>query len=215
MNHAGNRKTTSPTAGFLSAASWRTPCCVFTWISAFDAYLCLVELERGEDLTASTKNGLPFSLLGQEGLRQFGNDPAVATMTKAATTHAIFQATVCCCFKWTTNVACACFDFHMRQQGPVESVAEFVASLRELAPDCYFPADYNNRALAEQLVCSCYSSKACEESDEVVQEDLKIIATGSSSTSTGPSFQCPFRPAQTGVQTAEWLQMVDADQFRG
>ncbi len=51
-----------------------------TWISAFDAYLHLVELERGEALTASTKNSLLFSLLGQEGLRQFGNDPIVATI---------------------------------------------------------------------------------------------------------------------------------------
>ncbi len=65
-----------------------------TWISAFDAYLHLVGLERGKALTASTKNSLLFSLLGQEGLRQFGNNPVVATMTEDATTHAIFWAAV-------------------------------------------------------------------------------------------------------------------------
>ncbi len=70
-----------------------------TWISAFDAYFRLLVLERGEDLTASTKNSLLFSLLGQEGLRQFGNDPVVATMTEVATTHAIFRAAMHCRFK--------------------------------------------------------------------------------------------------------------------
>ncbi len=167
-----------------------------TWISAFDAYLCLVELERGEALTASTKNSLLFSLLGLEGLHQFRNDPVVATMTKDATTHAIFRAAICRHFKRATNVTRACYDFHMRQQGPTKSMAEFITALQELAPDCSFSADYTNRALAEQLVCGCYSSKARErmllvkpnldeylrilESDEVVQEDSRIIASGSS-----------------------------------
>ncbi len=175
-----------------------------TSLSAFDTYLHPVELERGEALTASTQNSLLFSLLGQEGLRQFGNDPVVATMTEAATTYAIFRAAVRRRFKRTTNVARACFDFHTRRQGPTESAAEFIAALRELAPDCSFPADYHNRALVEQLICGCYSSKARErmllidpnldeylqilESDEVVQEDSQIIASGSSSLLISPAF---------------------------
>ncbi len=138
------------------------PVPISMWLLAFDAYLHLVELERGEALTPSTKNSLLFSLLGREGLHQFGNDPMVATMTKDATTHAIFWAAVRRHFKWTTNIARACFDFHTWRQGPMESVAEFVASLRELGPDCNFLADYNNHALAKQLVCSYYSSKAHE-----------------------------------------------------
>ncbi len=174
-----------------------------TWISAFDAYLCLVELERGEALTASTKNSLLFSLLGQEGLCQFANDPVVATMTADATMHTIFQAAMRRHFKRTTNVTRACFDFHMWRQSSTESAAEFITPLRELAPNCNLPADYHNRALAEQLICGCYSSKAHErmllidpnldeylhilESDEVVQEDSQIIASGSSYTSTSPS----------------------------
>ncbi len=100
-----------------------------TWILAFDAYLRLVELERGEALTASTKNSLLFSLLGQEGLRQFGNDPIVATMTAEATSHAIFRAAMHCRFKLTTNVAHTCFDFHMWWQGSTESAAKFIATL--------------------------------------------------------------------------------------
>ncbi|MCP4540096.1 MAG: hypothetical protein GY832_23405, partial [Chloroflexi bacterium] len=133
-----------------------------TWIAAFDAWLRLVELERGEALGASTKNSLLFSLLGQEGLRQFGNDPVVAAMTEAATTHDVFRAAIRRRFRCSTNVARACFDFHTCRQGPNENAAEFVASLRELAPDCAFPATYLNHTLAERIVCGCHSTRACE-----------------------------------------------------
>ncbi len=200
----GARRVQVPQPAFFLQHPGEPPIPFSTWISAFDAYLRLVELERGEALSASMKNSLLFSLLGQEGLCQFGNDPVVATMTEDDTMHAIFRAAVRHHFKWTTNVARACFDFHMRRQGPTESAAKLIASLRELAPDSNFPTDYSNRTLAEQLVCGCHSSKACErmllidpdldaylrilESDEVVQEDSKIIASGSSSTGAAVHF---------------------------
>ncbi len=91
------------------------------------------------------------------------------------------------------NVAHACFDFHTRKQGPTESAAEYMASLRELAPDCNFPAMYLNCALAKRIVCGCHCMKAHErmhlvdpnldgylrilESDEAVQEDSAVIAS--------------------------------------
>ena len=44
------------------------------------------------------------------------------------------------------------FHFHLRNQGPTESVAEYLAELRRLATHCEF-GNYLNEALRDRLVC--------------------------------------------------------------
>ncbi len=119
-----------------------------TWVAAFDSWIRLVQLKRGENLDDATKNSLLFKLVGFEGLRQFGSDTLVPLMTEAATTHTHFQDPVKAHFHHPVTVACAVLDFQERSQGTRESAADFVAALRELAPDCAFPATYLDRALA-------------------------------------------------------------------
>ncbi len=173
-----------------------------TWVAAFNSWLTLVEVERGEALNAKTKNALLFSLLGSEGLRQFGSDPVVAQMDdQTPPTHAVFQAAVKQRFHRPASISRACLDFQNRRQGSTESAADFVAALRELAPECQFPATYLDRALAQQILAGCRSTKARErmllhnpdqaadltefirilDSDEAVQHDSALFAAAAGS----------------------------------
>ncbi len=65
-----------------------------TWFTAFDAYLDLLEEERGQALTAALKNSLLFSLLGPEGQRHFGSHPLVPKIKDATTTYALFKKAI-------------------------------------------------------------------------------------------------------------------------
>ncbi len=77
-----------------------------------EATLTLVEVERGEALNDKTKNVLLFSLLGSEGLRQFGSDPVVLQMNEQVPpTHAAFQAAMKQRFHHPACISRACLDF--------------------------------------------------------------------------------------------------------
>ncbi len=57
---------------------------------------------------------------------------------------------------WLTR----CLELHNRRQGAQESAAEFVASLRELLPDCRFDAEHQLEHLAMQVLAGCHSNAA-------------------------------------------------------
>ncbi len=129
----------------------------------FNSYLTLVEAERGVVLNNKTKNVLIFGLLGSEGLRQFGSNPIIAKMDETPPlTHMAFQATVRQRFYCSPSISRACLDFANRRQGSSESAADFLAALHKLAPECRFPATYLNRAIAQQILVGCRSTKARE-----------------------------------------------------
>ncbi len=124
----------------------------------------LVEAERGEALNDKMKNALLFSLLGSEGLCQFGSDPIMATMDATPPPmHTAFQAAVRQHFYRSPSILHACLDFANRRQSPNESAADFLAALRELAPEYRFPVTYLNRAIAQQILVGCRSTKAREQ----------------------------------------------------
>ncbi len=86
--------------------------------------------------------------------------PIVATLGDDAMAHTAFQEAIKAFFKKPTNIAWACLDFRERRQGQSKTASEFVSTLRELALDCSFPADYLKRELALQILSSCRSRKA-------------------------------------------------------
>ncbi len=132
-----------------------------TWIAAFNRYLTLVEAVRGEALNDKMKNALIFGLLGSEGLCQFGSDPIVVKMDDTPPpTHMAFQAAVRQRFYHSPSVSRAYLDFANHRQGSTECATDFLAVLRELAPECHFLATYLNRAIAQQILVGCRSTKA-------------------------------------------------------
>ncbi len=50
-----------------------------TWLRSYKGYLQLLELDR-DDFSDGIKKTLLFQLLGSEGMRQFGNEPAAMHM---------------------------------------------------------------------------------------------------------------------------------------
>ncbi len=171
-------------------------------IAAFNCYLTLIEAERGEALNDKTKNALLFGLLRSEGLRQFGSDPIVARMDDTPPpTHTAFQAAVRQRFYRSPSISHACLDFANHRQGTNESAADFLATLRELAPECRFPATYLDRALTQQILVGCKLPKAREwmlvhvpeaepnldafvkilDSDEAVTKDQQVFSSASGS----------------------------------
>ncbi len=182
-----------------------------------------MEAERGEALTGALKNSLLFSLLGTEGQHRFGSHPLVARIKDATTTHALFQKAVQDHIRRPTNVAHACLEFQRRFQGPNESATDFLAALREMAPDCEFPDGTLARELVLQVLSGCRSQKACErmllrpvalddytqilETDETVREDSAAFAaaTGKSASTSSvqlvSSCQHTQKPSGRQVQT--------------
>ncbi len=105
-------------------------------------------------------------------------------------------------------MARACLEFRRRFQGISEAAAEFVAALRELAPDCEFPDGTLPCELALQILTGCRSQKARErmllrpidlddyvqilETDEAVKDDVAAFAAA-----TGQSASSSVRPVQS------------------
>ncbi len=134
-----------------------------TWIAIFNSYLTLVEVECAETLNDKTKNTLLFSLLGLEGLHQFGSNLIMGKMDDTPLpTHMAFQAAVRQCFHCSPSILHACLDFANHHQGLNESVTNFLAMLRELVPEYQFPATYLDCTLAEQILVGCRSRKVRE-----------------------------------------------------
>ncbi len=103
---------------------------------------------------------LLFQLLGVEGMRQFGNEPAAACMDDAMLSFVAICEAVESFFQKPVKRACTCLDLHNCHQGQRESRAEFIATLRELLPHCKFDVDHQKEHLAMQLLAGCCSDAA-------------------------------------------------------
>ncbi len=109
-------------------------------------------------LSDLTKNSLLFGLLGTEGHKQFSGNPAIGTLNTA--TYAEFSKAVMEHFQRLVNTACAIWDLRHRQQGVTETAAKFLATLRDLIPDCGYSTIEAKRELALSLLLGCYSETA-------------------------------------------------------
>lgn len=72
------------------------------------------------------------------------------------------------------------FHFHKRNQGPTETIAEYIAELRHLATHCKF-GDYLNEALRDRLVCGLRNE---ETQCKLLAEDGLTLEQASKTAST-------------------------------
>ncbi len=130
-----------------------------TWLTGFKGYIHLLEFNH-VPLEEGIKKTLLFQLLGAEGMCQFGNEPAVARLEENAYTFTAFCNSLEAFFHKPVKPARARLDLHNRWQGAQETAAEFMASLRELLPDCRFDAEHQLEHLATQVLAGCRSDAA-------------------------------------------------------
>ncbi len=126
------------------------------WLTSFKGYIRLLEFDRAP-LGEGIKKMLLFQLLGAEGMRQFGNEPAAARLEDDIYTFDTFADAVEAFFHKPMKPARGQLDFHNRHQGVQETATKFVAALRELLPDCRFDAKHQLEHLAMQVLAGCRS----------------------------------------------------------
>ncbi len=80
-------------------------------------------------LEEGIKKTILFQLLGAEGMRQFGNEPAAAWLEDNVYTFDAFVDAVEVFFHKPVKPSHGHLDLHNRRQGVQETAAEFVASL--------------------------------------------------------------------------------------
>ncbi len=98
-----------------------------TFLRKFASFLILYRFWAATPI----KKTLLFQLLGAEGMRQFGNEPAAAHMDDDTLSFTAFCEAVNSFFQKPVKPARACLDLHNHCQGQHESRTEFVAALRE------------------------------------------------------------------------------------
>ncbi|MCP4546672.1 MAG: hypothetical protein GY835_09445, partial [bacterium] len=129
------------------------------WLMSFKGYVHLLQFDRAM-LDEGIKKTLLFQLLGTEGMCQFGNEPATARLEDNVYSFIAFCNALETFFHKPVKPAWARLELHNRRQGAQESAAEFVASLRELLPDCRFDAEHQLEHLATQVLAGCRSDSA-------------------------------------------------------
>ena len=100
------------------------------------------------------------------------------------------------------------FHFHRRNQGPTETVAEYIAELRHLATHCKF-GDYLNDALRDRLVCGLRNEetqcKLLAEDGLTLEQALKMAST----LETAESQAQQLKTKEVAVKQVEATQEAD------
>ncbi len=152
------------------------------------------------------KNSLLFGLLGTEGHLQFSGNPMVDVLETASFVD--FQKSVADHFQSPVNTARAIWDLRHRQQGGTESASEFLATLRDIIPDCGYEAPSSLKELALVLLLGCRLETVqlemlkiepeldayfqILESDERSQADVHTFQSGASSASSFPPVSATY-----------------------
>ncbi len=121
------------------------------WLMSFKGYIHLLEFDHAA-LDEGIKKTLLFQLLGAEGMRQFGDEPAAARLEENAYTFIAFCDALEAFSHKPVKPAWARLELQNRRQGAQELAAELVALLRELLPDCRFDAEHQLELLAMQVL---------------------------------------------------------------
>ncbi len=128
--------------------------------------------------------------------------------TLETATFVEFQQSVAMHFQCPVNTACAIWDLRHRQQRGTESASEFLATLRDIIPDCGYDAPSSWKELALALLLGCRSESAqlemlkvepeldayfrILESDEQSQVDMHTFQSGASSASPYPPVSATY-----------------------
>ncbi|MCP4549741.1 MAG: hypothetical protein GY835_25075, partial [bacterium] len=97
-----------------------------TWLTSFKGYVRLLEFDR-LPFEEGIKKTILFQLLGAEGMRQFGNEPAAARLEDNVFMFDAFADAVEAFFHKPVKPARGRLDLHNRRQGAQETATEFVA----------------------------------------------------------------------------------------
>lgn len=128
------------------------------WLSGFRMYLVALD---GDGYAAARKRALLLHCLGTEGQRLFNTLPARIDPPGTATDY---DNTIFCLerhFQPKVNVVAERYKFRQRAQLPGESIANYVAALRELGKTCEFGAT-EDEMIRDQIVEKINSSKIRE-----------------------------------------------------
>ncbi len=141
--------------------------------------------------------------------------PLVAKIKDATTTYVLFQKAVQDHFRRPTNIARACLEFWRRFQGPNESATDFLAALREMAPDCEFPDGMLARELAlpqkarERMLLhpvALDDYTQILEMDETVREDSATFAAATGQSASTSSVQLVLSRQHTQKPSGRQVQ---------
>ncbi len=146
-----------------------------TWLTSSKGYLRLLEFDHAQ-FEEGIKKTVLFQLLGAEGMRQFGNEPAAARLVDNVYSFITFCDALESFFHKPVKPAWARLELHNHHQGMQESAAEFFASLRKLLPDCRFHAEHQLEHLAMQVLAGSHSdaTRKCMLLEEQIDLDKFI-----------------------------------------